>query len=534
MVDIPHLGSGGNMMKRLDAHGYGGLWFLLMLLAPLPIFWFGFVSLGDAWTTPEYSHGPIIPILSLYLFLRDMRKVPPVDRPVMRWPGAVIILLGLSISIFGNLIRIPDVVTYGFIVWTAGMVLFFFGWSRGLLFWTGVLHLVYMLPLPQFLYWQITIYLQLISSELGVWFIDLMGISVFLEGNVIDLGIYKLQVAEACSGLRYLFPILSFSYVFCVLYNGPVWHKIVILLSAAPITVFMNAFRIGVIGVLVDNYGIEQAEGFLHYFEGWVIFGACVGILFLLAIAMQRLQRNPKPLADTLDIDFDGLGEQAMRFTLIPINRLLIGLGILITTISFAWVAVPQPEPARVEREPFGFFPQVLGSFEGTSAVLDPTIEQVLGADDYVQTSFIAPGDPVPVGFFSAYYHKQTEGSGIHSPEVCLPVGGWEMFDVRQVSVDLEAATGWAPFQSNRAIIQKGLQQQLVYYWFEQRGKRMTNDFRVKLVTIADSLTMGRSDGALVRFTTPVAQSETVEEADARIRRLMAEVLPVLPKYLPE
>ena len=95
---------------------------------------------------------------------------------------------------------------------------------------------------------------------------------VFLEGNVIDLGVYKLQVAEACSGLRYLFPIMSFSYVFAVLYRGPVWHKIVLLLSAVPIAVLMNSFRIGVIGVLVDRYGIGQAEGFLHFFEGWIIF----------------------------------------------------------------------------------------------------------------------------------------------------------------------------------------------------------------------------------------------------------------------
>jgi len=362
------------------------------------------------------------------------------------------------------------------------------------LFWTGVLHLVYMLPLPQFLYWQLTIYLQLVSSELGVWFIEIMGISVFLEGNVIDLGIYKLQVAEACSGLRYLFPILSFSYIFCVLYNGPVWHKVVILLSAAPITVFMNAFRIGVIGVLVDSYGIEQAEGFLHYFEGWVIFGACVGILFLLAVVMQRLQKNPKPLADTLDIDFDGLGEQAMRFSLIPINRLLIFLGLVTTVVSIAWVVYPQPDVKRVEREPFGFFPVVMGDWEGASTTLDASVEAVLGADDYVQTAFLAQGESAPVGFFSAFYHKQTEGSGIHSPEVCLPVGGWEMFDVKQVDVDLEAATGWAPFQSNRAIIQKGLSQQLVYYWFEQRGERMTNDFMVKLVAVTNSLTTGRSE----------------------------------------
>ena len=514
---------------------YGALWLILAIIASIPIFWSGFVSLGDAWLTPEYSHGPIIPLLSGYLFLRDMRKVPTPTEPVTdRWQGAAITAVALAIAVLGNLVRIPDIVTYAFILWVGGMILLSFGFRRGIFFWTGVLHLVYMLPLPNFLYWHLTIYLQLVSSEIGVWFVRLMNIPVFLEGNVIDLGTYKLQVAEACSGLRYLFPILSFSYVFCVLYNGPKWHKVVILLAAAPITVFMNAFRIGMIGVLVNSYGIEQAEGFLHYFEGWVIFGACIGLLFLLAVIMQRLQRNPKPLADTLDIDFGGLGPEIARITTIPLSGALIASAALTTLIAGIYVATPDREIVRTDREPFGFFPTSLGDWDSSTAPLEPAIEQVLAADDYIQATFQAPGEANPVGFFSAFYHKQTEGSGIHSPEVCLPVGGWEMFDISQITIDLEAETGWAPFQTNRAIIQKGLQQQVVYYWFEQRGKRLTNDFNVKIVTVIDSLKTGRSDGALVRFTTPVAPGETLETADARIQRLIMETLPQLPRFLPE
>ena len=136
---------------------------------------------------------------------------------------------------------------------------------------------------------------------------------VFLDGNVIDLGVYKLQVAEACSGLRYLFPIMSFTYVFAVLYRGPVWHKLVLLLSAVPLAVLMNSVRIGVIGILVDRYGIAQAEGFLHVFEGWVIFLSCIAILFGMAKAMQRLSGDRRPLGEALDLDFSGLGAQIAR-----------------------------------------------------------------------------------------------------------------------------------------------------------------------------------------------------------------------------
>ena len=146
-----------------------------------------------------------------------------------------------------------------------------------------MLHLVFMLPLPQFLYWQVSTALQVVSSEVGVALVRAIGVPVFLEGNIIDLGVYKLQVAEACSGLRYLFPIMSFTYVFAVLYRGPVWHRLVLLLAAVPLAVLMNSLRIGAIGILVDRFGIGQAEGFLHVFEGWVIFLACIAILFLMA-----------------------------------------------------------------------------------------------------------------------------------------------------------------------------------------------------------------------------------------------------------
>ncbi|CAN0598622.1 unnamed protein product, partial [Laminaria digitata] len=161
-----------------------------------------------------------------------------------------------------------------------------------------------------------------------------MGVPVYLEGNVIDLGVYKLQVAEACSGLRYLFPILSFSYLFAILYRGPIWHKAVLLLAAAPLTVLMNSFRIGVIGVLVNSYGIEQAEGFLHYFEGWVIFGACIAILFLMAVALQRLTSYPKPLSEAIDLDTSGFGAIAGRIMSIRASRGLMAGALLTLAVS--------------------------------------------------------------------------------------------------------------------------------------------------------------------------------------------------------
>ncbi|WP_297781887.1 VPLPA-CTERM-specific exosortase XrtD [uncultured Roseovarius sp.] len=521
---------------RLFAHplNLGGLlWFTLLLAGSIPIFWIGFVSLAQAWSTAEYSHGPLIPLISLYLFLRELRRLP-LPKPVVqdRAPGLIVIVLALLLAIAGNLTRIPDIVTYAFIIWVGGVVLTIFGWERGKLHQLGVVHLIFMLPLPQFVYLKLTIVLQTISSEIGVWFVALMGVPVYLEGNVIDLGVYKLQVAEACSGLRYLFPILSFSYLFAILYRGPVWHKVVLLLAAAPLTVLMNSFRIGMIGVMVNSYGIEQAEGFLHFFEGWIIFGACIAILFFMAVVLQRLTPDPKPLSEAIDLDTSGFGAIAGRLMGIRASRGLMAGAILTLAVSAGWALQQGNDPTAVDRDPFVLFPRQFGEWSGTFSMLDPDIERILGATDYLAGFYRNPEEPAPVELFIAFYDKQTEGTGIHSPEVCLPVGGWEIYSFETVALDM-AGTGYGSFEANRAIIQKGLSEQLVYYWFEQRGKRMTNDFKAKMSVVYDSLTIDRTDGAIVRYITPILKDEPEGAADARLQRLMRESLPKLPRFVP-
>ena len=527
-----------SVYQRTDGHvvqnNYPGfLLFLGVFIASLPIFWFGLESLRDAWATPEYSHGPLIPIISSYLFLREMRRVPPTTQPITdRWPGFYIILFSVVLATIGNISRIPDIVTYGLIIWIWGFVLLCYGARRGVFFWTAVLHLVFMLPLPNFLYWPLSIQLQFISSEVGVAVIRALGIPVFLDGNIIDLGVYKLQVAEACSGLRYLFPVMSFSYIFAVLYKGPTWHKVVLLLSAAPITVLMNSFRIGMIGVLVNEYGIGQAEGFLHAFEGWVIFGACITILFLMAVAMQRLTPNPMPLADTIDLDFSNINGQIRRALHILPSRALIAAFVMLSLVSLAMYAVPNKPAVFPDRQPFSIVPKYIGEWEGQRQYLDPQIERVLGADDFLTMVYSHPEYDAPVDFFVAYYDKLTEGEGVHSPEVCIPAGGWEMSKIRSDSVDVGLDTG--PITMNRAVIQKGYERQLVYYWFEQRGRRITNDFAAKAYAIWDAATTGRFDGGLVRVITPIRANETEARAEERLRAYLSTAMPLLHDYVPD
>ncbi|MFN3847662.1 MAG: exosortase C-terminal domain/associated protein EpsI, partial [Paracoccaceae bacterium] len=300
-----------------------------------------------------------------------------------------------------------------------------------------------------------------------------------------------------------------------------------------PLTVLMNSFRIGMIGILVNSYGIEQAEGFLHFFEGWVIFGACIGILFLSAIGLQRLTRDPKPLADTIDLDFSGFSQHFGRVLSIVPKAGHVAAAAVSVIIATGFLMMPLPEPAQIERDNFILFPRNIGDWSGSSSRLEEATEKVLGADDYINAFYQAPGEASYVSFFSAWYEKQTEGQAIHSPEVCLPVGGWEVFSITPTRITIPD-TVYGSFTVNRAVIQKGLDKQLVYYWFEQRGTRMTNDFAVKISVVRDMLVRGRGDGALVRFVTPIGRGETEAEAEARMQRFMGVLLARLPRFIPE
>jgi exosortase D (VPLPA-CTERM-specific) len=513
----------------------GLFWFLLALVGAAIFFADGLDALFTAWALPEYSHGPLIPILSGLLFLRQLKSYPIDPGPKRnRWVGVSVIVVALGLASLGKLSNISDLVAYATILWIGGILLVSFGWQTGRQFWPPVLHLVYMLPLPGVIYYKMTTWLQFISSEIGVWFLRLLAIPVFLDGNIIDLGITKLHVAEACSGLRYLFPILSFSYIFAVLYRGPVWHKVVLLISAAPITVLMNSVRIAIAGLIVQYYGLDWLEGFTHFFEGWVIFIACILILFALARIMLAFQPVKMSLAEALDLETDGLLTQAARVRFVRPSKAMIATAILMISVAVGWQAVPDRGTGTIHRDSFALFPKQLGEWrqQGAPRTLEQSVAVTLGADDYHAIQLARPDSAATVEFFSAWYHDQSKG-GVHSPEICLPGGGWEIAWLERSN--LKDVMDWdTDFMVNRAIIQKGETRMMVYYWFEQKGRKIAWDMAAKYWLMVDGIRTGRTDGALVRLTTPILRGEADADADARLKDVLREVVVQLPRFIPD
>lgn len=482
-------------------------------------------------TKEEYGYGYIIPFITLFLIWQ--RKDLLAKQAFKPTYLAVPLLLISGVLYFMGAVSATHTLSqYALVLTILSLAYGLLGWDTFKIVAIPIALLFFMVPLPPFIYNNLSGQLQLISSELGVAVIRLFGISVFLEGNVIDLGAYQLQVVEACSGLRYLFPLISLSFVAAYLYNVETWKRVIIFLSSVPITVLMNSFRIGVIGVLVEYYGIEQAEGFLHDFEGWIIFMACMGILFIEMAILARIGKHKRSLSEVFSIEIPEPIDENCEKKWQGISATHYVLLATLALYSVSTIYIQERKDLLLERQDYSVFPLTINEWSGRKTYLEKIILDSLKADDYIMADFgNKNGDAV--NFYVAYYASQQAGSAAHSPRACIPGGGWKINSLQTVDIDDIDIMG-KPLSVNRMLIKKGDHGQLVYYWFQQRDRVVTNEYMVKWYLFWDALTRNRTDGSLVRVTTMTSPGEDLKKADARLVSFLKDINSEMINFMPE
>jgi exosortase D (VPLPA-CTERM-specific) len=515
-------------LSRTDAISTG-LLVCLAVLAALAAFSGSLAELLTRWSRQEeYSHGFLIPfIVALMLWARRDALRASVGRP--SWNGPVLIVLATAMLLVGELSAFFLLAQLGFIVGLIGIVLAFGGYSLLRVTFVPLIFLVFAIPLPYFIDSLLSWRLQLISSELGVFFIRLFQIPVYLTGNLIDLGNYKLQIVEACSGLRYLYPLLSLGFLAAYFFHAPIWQRALVFLSTIPITIVMNSLRIALVAVTMDRWGIEMADGALHFFEGWVIFLACAAIL---AAEIYLLARFGSGKSFFQVLYFPRVSASASdRVQTGWVSRLPIAACLIVLCAAgMAEAFVARRAEILPERARFVAFPAALGPWQGRASLLEPQLEGGLGLEDYILADYSQPKFGT-VNLYVAYYASQRTGSSPHSPIVCIPGGGWRLTDFERTTYRNDILRETIPL--NRAVIELNSDRQLVYYWFVQRGRKVANEYWSKWYLFADAITKNRTDGALVRLTTPLYRGESERAADERLQAFIQVLEPRLKDYLP-
>ena len=258
----------------------------LLLYAPL------YPGLVETWVDDSNnSHGLLIPAVSLYLvwLLKDQLKAVEPRNSVVGLVLLVLSLLAYFMSYVGDL-AFPARITI--ITTLTGLILFNYGWGvlRVLLF--PLLFLVFMIPVPDTLMGMVSFPLQLIVSNVSARLIDLYGIPVYAEGNLLHFARYSFEVTEACSGIRSLVSFLAIGALFAYLERGRWWKGMVLILATVPLAIFVNLVRVTGTGIIANYFGHRVARGFLHDFSGFAVFGSGILLMIFTVWILNKIHFN--------------------------------------------------------------------------------------------------------------------------------------------------------------------------------------------------------------------------------------------------
>jgi EpsI family protein len=182
-------------------------------------------------------------------------------------------------------------------------------------------------------------------------------------------------------------------------------------------------------------------------------------------------------------------------------------------------------------RTPLEQFPHQLGIWTGTDVPIESDVLEVLGPGEFLVRVYQNTTDPQPyVDLYIAYFPSQRTGDTIHSPKNCLPGAGWTPIESRRIQLSLP---GHAPFPANRYVIAKGDARQVVLYWYWAHDRGVASEYWAKFYLVADSIRMNRSDGALIRITTPIMPGESSDAAEQRMLPFASQLQPLINSYIP-
>jgi exosortase D (VPLPA-CTERM-specific) len=460
-------------------------------------------------------------ILPLFLYL-SWEKRTEFHFGQLSWNlwGLVPVGLSLVMIIAGELSSVETGLYTGVWICIVGVMFVLYGARlRQLIF--PILILAFIVPMPPFVNSMLTFNLKLMASGLATIMLRLAGFSVLQDGNIIDLGVTQMQVVDACSGLRYLMPLILMALLFGYFYGQRLWQKIVLLALVLPLSIVVNGLRIFGTGMLYVWGYPEMAEDFFHDFSGWLVFMTAAGILFGTSLLLRRIGSGEKkiPLNDP------GSTPTSLK------RQAAITIAICLFFTGSGWALQKLPAARNLpDRSTFDSFPMQIGQWSAKRNYLSDEILGSLWADDYVSAIYQRPGSLNSIQLLIPFYNYQGTRHTAHAPQSCMLGSGWALTGSKERLVDVGNGE---QIPMSLSVWQKGEYRVCGAYFFLMRGRVITSPWANKLHLIIDAVTKRRTDGALVRMEVVVAPGQSVEDVKAKIEEFVKELWPILPSYVP-
>lgn len=243
------------------------------------------------WDDPNYSHGFLVPLFSGWIAWRERATVEALS-PRGSALGLVVLLGGIWVLLLGDLAAENFLMRSSLIIILAGLVLFLLGRETFRRFRFPLAFLFFMVPVPAILLYAVTFPLQRFAAEQAAWVLDLLGVPVLLDGNVIQLSQLSLGVTEACSGIRSLISLVAGAVVWAYMVLPRGWLSVAFVACAVPITIVANVGRVVTTGLIATWLGADYAAGSFHELAGWVVYMFALACLIAVHGLIRLWQRR--------------------------------------------------------------------------------------------------------------------------------------------------------------------------------------------------------------------------------------------------
>lgn len=495
--------------------------FLSFSAAWILIYFDSFPALIRRWMNEDYSYCWLVVPLALYIAWQRRDLLPKIKSPSIK-SGYLALIFSIFFYLLGKSSAVDALVFASMWLSLFTVFLLVYGWKSLEAMFFPFIVLAFSIPPPPFINRLLTFKLRLISSDLSVRIMQFVNIPVYREGNVIDLGIIKLQVVDACSGLRYVFPTILLGLLMGYWFNSRTWQRITILLATIPTAIATNALRIAFVGFLARSVSVETAQNFFHEASGIIVYLISIIILVGLSFFLNLFSSSKTNKIRRYVNRVSGVKKHGTVHVIIA--------AIFLALVYFAYMQFFAGRVVPV-RTSFDSFPMTFNEYVGKREFFSDEIIKSLGADDYLYGVFSDKKTGRDILVLVSWYNYQEPQKAAHNPVSCLlGGGGWALSSTIDLPPDPQNGRD---FKVRRMFLEKPGYRLLAMYWFQQRGRILTNEYLNKGYLALDSIQEHRTDGGLVRVELLLNKNESIEDGQKILDRFVSSFAARLHPYLP-
>ena len=478
----------------------------------------------------NFSYGFLIPVIFGYLVWDKRSALKGMPTTWSPW-GVVFLACALLLGMLGQAMGEPFVSRVSFVLAIGSLIHLFWGWRAVRCLSFPLAYLFLMVPPPYPIVKEVSYHLRMFDAAVAERLLPIAGVPVYRDAYFLQLPNITLEVADICSGIASLFAMGALGILYA--YHLPVSStgKIVVLAGALVLPMIANLFRIFLIGVSVYYYGPVMLQAFFHSFTGTFTFLLSLGMLLALGEWLRRdglfairKTNDQHPLAvehRTIPVD-SAIDRRWPSWFTLPFLSAVVVLAMPLSVATWTDASKYEQRPPDLEAIPQRLGLYAIREVKWDDPYQDPNVEKAV-------SRLYEASRTESVEVFVGYRSRQVGIERLRSPRLVFPQG-WEYASTGRIKIPVAKGEG---FDTVWIEIRKGTARRLVVFWYQIRGLSLASDFSNRLELLRGLFSHGRTDAAIVRLSTSMHDTESIEQAKQRLLSVSTLLHPELIRILP-